>query len=226
LRLSKQGTSFFDAREIKSMATGRGKKLSADQKLTQQRRGLLQAADAALTAPVQPQNAADVYLALISAEEDLQDLRAEILAHTRESADKKRFWTAFGVNTPLVAGLLMIEPVSGTMAILATVVTGYTPTVLIKRMLDDHKVGDAAAVKSVSMEIETIDIVIDTLKERRDMVANLYAKEVSVASYHRLFKHFPELKDVFLQAAKKAAAPPAAPEQNKTPLQTRRGFGS
>jgi hypothetical protein len=208
------------------MASERGKKLSDDQKLAQQRRALLQAADAALGTSLQPQNAADVYLALISTEEDLQDLRAAIVAHTRQSADKKRFWTAFGVNTPVVAGLLLLEPVSGTLAILATVVTGYTPTVLIKRMLDDYKVGDAAAAQSVSMDIETIDIVIDTLKERRGVVADLYAKEVSAATYHRLFKHFPELKEVFLHAAQKAAAPPASPEQHKAPLKKHRGFGA
>ncbi|MDP2205074.1 MAG: hypothetical protein Q8K65_02085 [Alphaproteobacteria bacterium] len=201
------------------MASGHGKKLSADQKLAQMQRSLLAAADAALTKPLQPQSAADTYFALICVKEDLEDLRANIFARTRQKADSKRFWTAFGMNTPLVAGLLLLEPVSGTVAVLTTVLTGYTPTVLIKRMLDDHRVGDAAAIKSVSMDIETIDIITDALKQRCTEVSDRYAKEMLADKDHRLFKHYRELTESFHRAALRrhvaAYTPEPAPRQKR-----------
>jgi hypothetical protein len=201
------------------MAFGYGKKLSDDQKRLQMQRGLLQAADAALAKPLQPQNATDTYFALVTVKEYLEDLRESIFARSRQKADSKRFWTAFGINTPLVAGLLLLEPVSGTIAVLATVVTGYTPTVLIKRMLDDHRVGDAAEAKAVSMDIETIDIITGALKQRCTEVSDRYAKEMLADKDHRLFKHYRELKEPFQRAAARqhvaARRPQPAPPQKR-----------
>lgn len=201
------------------MSKDKNKKRSAGQALAQERRRLVHAADQALNTTPAAQNATDVYFALVTTEEDLQDLRGKIIEHARKEADNKRFWTAFGANTPLVAGLLLLEPISGTLAVLSTIFTGYAPTVLIKRILDDNKMGEAAALKSVEMEIETIDILAAALKERRDVVAGLYAKEMLADKDHRLFKHYRELTESFQRAARRqpAAATPAkiAPRQKR-----------
>jgi len=145
------------------MARDHGKKTTPAQKLAQQRRHLLEVAETAMEKPVQAQNAAHVYLSLRAAEGELRSMRAAVLTQARKEADEKRFWTAFGLNTPLAVGLLFIEPVTGTIAAIGTVLMGYTPTVLVKRMLDDHKVGEAAAVKAVLMDVETMDAVIARL---------------------------------------------------------------
>lgn len=194
------------------MSKDRGTKKSPEQKLAQERRRLFAAADKALAAAPGAQNAADVYFSLIAAEEDLQDLRKKILDQASRQAGTKRFWTAFGLNTPLVAGLLLLEPVSGTLAVIGAICTGYTPTVLIKRMLDDGKVGDAAAIRSVQMDIESIDILATELKNRRKTVSDQYAGEMLADKDHRLFKHYRELTAFFKQAALRAPSVSAAPK--------------
>lgn len=64
--------------------------------------------------------------------------------------EEKRFWTAMGMSSPLAIGLLFLEPFSGTIAMASTVVTGLTPTVIFKRMLDDAGYGEKPATQSIA----------------------------------------------------------------------------
>lgn len=208
------------------MTRDHGKKRTPAQKLSQQRQRLLDAAETAMEKPVQAQDAAQVYLSLHTAEGDLRAIRQAILTQARREADEKRFWMAFGINTPLAVGLLFVEPVTGTIAVIGTVLMGYTPTVLLKRMLDDHKVGEAAAVRSVMIDIETIDAVIVRLQKQRSHIETAHAADVLAGAENAaLFKHYPELKQTFaraLQAPDKKAND--ASEQNGPPPRRRR-FG-
>jgi hypothetical protein len=206
------------------MARDHGKKITPAQKLAQQRRHLLEAAETVMEKPVQAQNAAHVYLSLRAAEGDLRTMREAVLTQARKEADEKRFWTAFGLNTPLAVGLLFIEPVTGTIAAIGTVLMGYTPTVLVKRMLDDHKVGEAAAIKAVLMDVETMDAVIARLQKQCSRIEKVHAADVLAgAGDAGLFKRYPELKETFAAAAQTAAQP--VPEQNKAPPPRVRRFG-
>lgn len=209
------------------MPRDHGKKTTPAQKLAQQRQRLLEAAEAAMEKPVHAQDAAQVYLSLRAAEEDLRVVREAVLTQARREADEKRFWTAFGLNTPLAVGLLFIEPVTGTVAVIGTVLMGYTPTVLIKRMLDDHKVGEATAVKAVLMDVETMDVMIARLQKQCRRIETQHAAEVLAGAKDAgLFKRYPELKETFARALRVAEGKAnPAPEQNNPPPQHRRRFG-
>lgn len=195
------------------MPGGKPKKPTPQQIFAARRQDLLARIDDALMAVPSAKTAADDYLALKDLDKDIAQLAADIYGVARRGADEKRFWTAFGINTPLVAGLLLLEPFTGTTALLASVLTGYAPTVLIKRMLDDARLGDKAALKSVAMDIETLHIARTRLNDRCREVAEKYAAVMADApARHELFRQYPDLRLHFIEKAMQARHQQPAPE--------------
>mgnify|MGYP007088347946 CR=1 FL=1 len=205
------------------MFARRDKKPTPEQQLAQMRREALDHADQMISIHPDARGAADHFLKLKEAEDRVQQARAATLAHAFRSADSKRFWTAFGMNTPLVASLVLMEPITGTMALLTTVLMGYAPTTLLKRMLDDHKLGDAKALKAVMMDIETLDIATARVQERCSEVQAQHLDTLRrTPSKHPLLCMYPSLVATFeaaaeeraedaRRAARAAKATPAAP---------------
>ena len=188
------------------MFARRGKKPTPEQQLAQMRREALDHAEEMIAATPDARDIAGHFLKLKEAEERVQNARAATLDHAFRSADNKRFWTAFGMNTPLVASLVLIEPITGTMALLTTVLMGYAPTTLLKRMLDDHKLGDKKAVKAVMMDIETLDIAAARVQERSAEVQSAHLDTLRRTSpQHPLLCMYPSLVASFDAAAEKRA---------------------
>lgn len=188
------------------MSGRKQKKMSPEQKLAKRRQDLLARIDDALAADMpEKKSAADTYLELKRLETEAEYLGEAILAHARKGADEKRFWTAFGINTPLVAGLLLLEPVTGSMALLTTVLTGYAPTTLIKRILDDAKMGDAAAIKTVQMDIETVHIAQTRIQSRCSAIEAAHVETIAdMSGHHALFKEYPDMRLHFMEKAFRA----------------------
>lgn len=207
----------------------RDKKPTPEQKLAQMRQEALAYADDMIAISPDAKDAADHFLKLKQAEERVQGAREATLGHAFKSADNKRFWSAFGANTPLVAGLLLMEPITGTVAALTTVLMGYAPTTLLKRMLDEHKVGDAKAVKAVMMDIETLDIAAARVQERCAEVQAAHLDTLRrTSTKHPLLCMYPSLIASFEAAAvKRAEDARAAPAAKPAPTPTRqaRRFG-
>lgn len=110
-----------------------------------------------------------------------------------------------GINTPLVAGLLLLEPFTGSMALLTTVLTGYAPTTLIKRILDDAKMGDAVAIKAVQMDIETVHIAQTRIQSRCSAIEAAHVETIAdVSGHHALFKEYPDMRLHFMEKAFRA----------------------
>lgn len=212
------------------MPGGKPKKPTPEQIFAARRQDLLARIDDALmsTAP-SAKTAADDYLALKDLDKETAQLSADIFTAARRGADEKRFWTAFGINTPLVAGLLLLEPFTGTTALVASVLTGYAPTVLIKRMLDDAGLGNKAALKSVELDLETLHIARMRLLDRRAEIEQKHAAAIAdTPARHELFRLYPELRLHFIEKAMQArqqqpAQEPAA-DTRTTPKNHRR-FG-
>ncbi len=210
------------------MSARRGKKPTPEQKLAQMRREALDYAEQMMGVEPDARGIADHFLQLKEAEERVQKAREATLAHALRSADGKRFWTAFGMNTPLVAGLLLIEPITGTMALLTTVLTGYAPTALLKRMLDDHKLGDKKAIKAVMMDVETLDIAAARVQERCGEVQAQHLDALRRTSpKHPLLCIYPSLAKTFEAAAQKRDEEARAPRhaRAKTSSPANRRFG-
>jgi|GEM_PF-2397467 len=212
------------------MPGGKPKKPTPEQIFAARRQDLLARIDDALmsTAP-SAKTAADDYLALKDLDKETAQLSADIFTAARRGADEKRFWTAFGINTPLVAGLLLLEPFTGTTALVVSVLTGYAPTVLIKRMLDDAGLGNKAALKSVELDLETLHIARMRLLDRRAEIEQKHAAAIAdTPARHELFRLYPELRLHFIEKAMQArqqqpAQEPAA-DTRATPKNHRR-FG-
>ncbi|HRI77237.1 MAG: hypothetical protein H3C49_05950 [Alphaproteobacteria bacterium] len=227
------------------MSARKQKKISLEQRLVKRRQDLLARIDDALAAEMPgKKSAADTFLQLKRLETEAEYLREDILSHARRGADEKRFWTAFGINTPLVAGLLLLEPITGTMAVLTTVLTGYAPTTLIKRILDDAKMGDAVAIKAVQMDIETVHIAQSRIQSRCSAIEAAHVETIAdVSGHHALFKEYPDLRLHFMEKAFRAqqavlaannkpasaannnAAPAPDSAPRKAPLKNHRRFG-
>lgn len=212
------------------MPGGKPKKPTPEQIFAARRQDLLARIDDALmsTAP-SAKTAADDYLALKDLDKETAQLSADIFTAARRGADEKRFWTAFGINTPLVAGLLLLEPFTGTTALVASVLTGYAPTVLIKRMLDDAGLGNKAALKSVELDLETLHIARMRLLDRRAEIEQKHAAAIAdTHARHELFRLYPELRLHFIEKAMQArqqqAAQEPATDTRATPKNHRR-FG-
>lgn len=209
-----------------------GKKPTPEQKLAQMRREAMDHAEQMIAATPDVHDIAGHFLKLKEAEERVQSAREATLAHALGSADSKRFWTAFGMNTPLVASLVLMEPITGTMALLTTVLMGYAPTTLLKRMLDDHKLGDKKALKAVMIDIETLDITITRVQERCAAVQDAHLDTLRRTSpKHPLLCIYPSLAKKFDSAAQKrdedarVAARAARHGQVKTSTPSARRFG-
>ena len=201
------------------MSARRGKKPTPEQQLAQMRRDALDYADQMIAAIPDARNIADHFLKLKQAEDRVQGAREATLLHALKSADNKRFWTAFGANTPLVAGLLLMEPITGTMALLTTVLMGYAPTTMLKRMLDDHKLGDKAAVKAVMMDVETLDIAAARVQERCAEVQAAHLDTLRRTSpKHPLLCMYPSLAKAFDAAAEKRTEDARAAKQKPAPV--------
>ena len=188
------------------MPGGKPKKPTPEQIFAARRQDLLARIDDALmsTAP-SAKTAADDYLALKDLDKETAQLSADIFTAARRGADEKRFWTAFGINTPLVAGLLLLEPFTGTTALVVSVLTGYAPTVLIKRMLDDAGLGNKAALKSVELDLETLHIARMRLLDRRAEIEQKHAAAIAdTPARHELFRLYPELRLHFIEKAMQA----------------------
>lgn len=223
------------------MSGRKQKKMSPEQKLAKRRQDLLTRIDDALAAEMpEKKSAADTYLELKRLETEAEYLGEAILAHARKGADEKRFWTALGINTPLVAGLLLLEPFTGSMALLTTVLTGYAPTTLIKRILDDAKMGDAVAIKAVQMDIETVHIAQTRIQSRCSAIEAAHVETIAdVSGHHALFKEYPDMRLHFMEKAFRAqqavlaannpandkAAPASDSTARKTPPKNHRRFG-
>lgn len=212
------------------MPGGKPKKPTPEQIFAARRQDLLARIDDALmsTAP-SAKTAADDYLALKDLDKETAQLSADIFTAARRGADEKRFWTAFGINTPLVAGLLLLEPFTGTTALVASVLTGYAPTVLIKRMLDDAGLGNKAALKSVELDLETLHIARMRLLDRRAEIEQKHAAAIAdTPARHELFRLYPELRLHFIEKAMQARqqqpAQESATDTRATPKNHRR-FG-
>lgn len=208
------------------MFSGCRKKRSPEQQLAQTRQTLLQATETAMVPAAAAHNAADIYFDMIRTEEALRDLRSAMQAQAGKRADDKRLWAALGLNTPLAVGLLLVEPVTGTVVVLSTILSSYTPTLVFKRILDDCKLGEAAAARSIAMDVETVDIIIERLQKRRRDIEDKQAAALLAAPQHRLFTHYPELRQAFHNVVT-GARPVAAPERavDKPGQKPRRRFG-
>lgn len=193
------------------------KKLTYSQRIVKERRDLLDRVETLLETKVAAGDAADYYLNLRQACDDLEDACKVLKHNALRNAESNRFWTAFGVNTPVVAALVMMEPVTGTLALLSTVLTGYAPVLPIKMMLDKTGMGDQKAIKSIAMEIETMEIASARLMKRCDdiEVQHIHALK-NTPSSHTLFRMYPSLKEKFQQAARLANRHGSAPAPDAT----------
>lgn len=209
------------------MSGGKAKKPTLAQKFAERRAALLARIDEVLASPgPEEKSVADDYLALKDLDKETAALAADIGAAARKTADEKRFWTAFGINTPLVAGILVVEPFTGTLALLASVVTGYTPTVVIKRILDDVKMGDAKELKSIALDLETLQIARGRLHERCRTIEQKQAPAIAAAPVqHELFRRYPELRARFLEKTMQAPRHPQPAAKVQPASGNRRRFG-
>lgn len=204
-----------------------GKKLSPLQQFVQEKRALLDHVDAVIDAKPAPHEAADYYLSLRQAHDRVEKIREHTVVQALRGSDSKRFWTAFGVNTPLVATFVLMEPVTGTLALLSTILTGYAPVVPIKHMLDKSKMGDSKALRSIALDVETLDIAADRLMKRCDEVEATHVKNLHrTPASHTLFRMYPSLIKKFDEAARKAdQARPQPKISSPAPSQRQRRFG-
>lgn len=210
------------------MAFGKNKK-TLTEKLALWQREILDRADQQIAQPVEAAKAPLHYLDLKKTETDIQNLRSNIVADAMQKADGKRFWTALGANTPLAAVLLTIEPITGTIALLSSVLISYAPTSLIKRILDDHKYGNKSAIANIGMQLENLDAVTEMLQKRCAQIEqNHRAVLLAAPQDHPLYRTYPDLRAQFRaahqNAQQQAAEKPAAAAETKLPRNHRR-FG-
>ncbi|MDY0008787.1 MAG: hypothetical protein RBS08_03690 [Bdellovibrionales bacterium] len=214
------------------MAFGKNKQTLAE-KLALWQRNILDKADQQIAQPLDAAQAPLHYLELKKTETDIQNLRNTLVAQALQKADGKRFWTAFGANTPLAAALLTVEPITGTLALISSVLISYAPTSFIKRTLDDHKYGDKSALANISMQLENLDAVTEMLQKRCRQIEQKHCDALlSAPQDHPLYRAYPDLRGQFhtahqnaqQQAAEKAAQARDAAAKIKLPRNHRR-FG-
>lgn len=214
------------------MAFGKKKKMLAERMAAWQR-DILDRADQQIAQPLDAAQAPLRYLDLKNAETDIQALREHLVTQALQKADGKRFWTAFGANTPLAAALVTVEPITGTLALISSVLISYAPTSFIKRMLDDHQYGNKSAIANIGMQLENLDAIAEMLQKRCKQIEEKHADVLLAAPQdHPLYKSYPDLRGHFRtahqnaqqQAAEKAAQTRAADAKTKLPRNHRR-FG-